>query len=105
MVYSWLQQPNDSYSNIMRRVEKIFPSLKPKGMIFDQFWNKERQTIFQYGDFYGISTAEAIIAVPINKYGIAESKIQEIYMNEVEKDNENMKKAIMDLFMNLPRKK
>ena len=102
MAYSWLQQPNDSYSNIMRHLEKVFPSLKPHGMTFDQFWNKERQTIFQYCDLYGITTAEAIVAVLINKYGIAESKIQEIYMKEVEKDNENIKKGIMDLFMNFP---
>lgn len=105
MAYSWLQQPNDSYSNVMQRLEKIFPSLKPRDMTFDQFWNKERQTIFQYGDFYGISTAEAIVAVLINKYGIAESKIQEMYMKEVEKDNEALRKGIIDLFDFLARKK
>lgn len=101
-MYPWLQQPNDSYSNVMRRLETIFPNFELNGMTFNQFWDKERQTIFQYGDSYGITTAEAIIVVMINKYGIAEAKIREFYMKEVEKDSQNIKKGIMDLFMNFP---
>ena len=104
-MYPWLQQPTDSYSNVMQRLEKIFPSLGLHETTLDRFWDKESQTVFRYGDLYGISTAEAIVAVLINKYGIAESKIKEIYMKEVEKDNEAIRKGILDLFDLLARKK
>lgn len=83
MMYPWLQQTTDLYSDIMRRLEAIFPDLELNDTTFDQFWEKERQAIFHFSDLYGIFAAEAIVYVLINKYGVPESKIEHAYNTQV----------------------
>ena len=81
MRYLWLQRPNDSHSDIMRRLEKTFPNLNLYfySIPLERFWNTESQTILHYIDSYEITIAEAIVYTLINDFGISESKIEKAY--------------------------
>ena len=81
MRYLWLQRPNDGHTDIMRRLEKIFPNLNLYfySISLEQFWKNESQTILHYIDSYEITIAEAIVYTLINDYGFSESTIEQAY--------------------------